>query len=465
MFQILAYTITMESIEDQDPAILNSKVDVGSDAWMKDERTAFEAFLKQYRADGQVNREPVPDGNSTLPQVVIDAPPEPGPAAQDGVIGDAGILDSTVPMDTSDIAAGNKGPPAPLDPTSRARSGAMLPPGENINTGERTKCQNRLIKRTPVELCFQERITPKYTNLPLFKKASEASTLMNKIRTGADVSRESNLSLPPICKPDNFVVKVEMIGAHIPEPGTVYNAVRSYNETTVLSEARVIVPPDNVDSVTLPDFAESISSTHRGVWTNIIQGTDGPIKFIDNAFSYTSSVNVSHAQLEGRKAGLVKKNVPVLFLLGDQSLPELIDDGECMAVVLRCDDASFESLKILILRVFKTKSCAKGVGLIPQGSLILTCLPGLLQKMGQNAFNIQFEYFEAWAQAFFATGKNIDTDPMPDSKFLVRHGVVVIPVFPPTKSWRLSSMMAIQSTLTATRLAKYPPPFPLPPSV
>ena len=71
-----------------------------------------------------------------------------------------------------------------------------------------------------------------------------------------------------------------------------------------------------------------------------------------------------------------------------------MDDGVNMVIVLRIEDASPDTLKHLILRSFRNKSCTKQ-GLIPPGSMILVCLPELLLTLGQAAFNIQFEHFES----------------------------------------------------------------------
>ena len=143
-------------------------------------------------------------------------------------------------------------------------------------------------------------------------------------------------------------------------------------------------------------------------------------------------MNIKHAHLHGHDLGLVNPGKPVLIILGDQNTPELMDDGVNMVIVLRIENASPDTLKDLILRAFKTKSCTK-LGLIPPGSMILVCLPELLLTLGQAAFNIQFEYFESWLTIFFARGVNIDPEPMPDNLKVLQHRTLVIPVFPPTK--------------------------------
>ena len=134
-----------------------------------------------------------------------------------------------------------------------------------------------------------------------------------------------------------------------------------------------------------------------------------------------------------------------------------MDDGVNMVIVLRIEDASPDTLKHLILRSFRNKSCTKQ-GLIPPGSMILVCLPELLLTLGQAAFNIQFEHFESWLTIFFARGVNIDLEPMLDNRKVIQHRTLMIPVFPPTKEYRRGVLSALQNTLHWVKLKQFPPP-------
>jgi hypothetical protein len=266
---------------------------------------------------------------------------------------------------------------------------------------------------------------------------------------------------------------VRQVAGVQPEPGTAYSAITLANGDLVLTEAHSVGPPntaidtDTTDTRTYghtnlvspkPSFAETYQRTARGVFSNLSQHKAGPITFIENAYLYTSSMNIKHAQLHGHDTSLVKPGKPVLIILGDQNTPELMDDGVNMVIVLRVENASPDSLKDLILRAFKNKSCTKQ-GLIPPGSMILVCLPEHLLTMGQAAFNIQLEYFESWLTIFFARGVNIDLEPMPDNLKTLQHGTLVIPVFPPTKEYRRSVLSALQNTLQLVKLKRFPPPF------
>ena len=209
----------------------------------------------------------------------------------------------------------------------------------------------------------------------------------------------------------------------------------------------------------IPSFAETYQKTARGVFYNLSQHKAGPIIFIENAYLYTSPMNIKHAHLHGHDLSLVNPGKPVLIILGDQNTPELMDDGVNMVIVLSIENASPDTLKDLILRAFKTKSCTKQ-GLIPPGSMILVCLPELLLTLGQAAFNIQFEYFESWLTIFFVRGVNFDLEPMPDNHKVLQHRTLVIPVFPPTKEYRRSVLSALQNTLQLVKFKWSPPPSP-----
>ena len=51
-------------------------------------------------------------------------------------------------------------------------------------------------------------------------------------------------------------------------------------------------------------------------------------------------MNIKHANLHSHDISLVNPGKPVLIILGDQNIPELIDDGENMVIILRIVDAS-----------------------------------------------------------------------------------------------------------------------------
>ena len=228
----------------------------------------------------------------------------------------------------------------------------------------------------------------------------------------------------------------------------------------MLTEAHSIDPPNSAmdDNFVLqiPSFAEeTYQKTHRGVFSNLSKHKAEPINFIKNAYLYMSSMHIKHDHLHDHNLSLVNLGKPVLIILGDQNTPELIDDWVNMVIVLRIVDASPDTLKDVILRAFKNKSCEKQ-GLIPTGSLVLFCLPELLLSLGKAAFNIQFDYLESWLTNFFARGVNIDLEPMQDNKSYPAQD----PVFPPTKEYRRGVLSALHTEHLAIGQTQVVPPHP-----
>ena len=381
-------------------------------------------------------------------------------------------------METDNIAPGNKTGTTSAETNSDVSQKAHHPFGNPTGKKSDTSTQDRLLTRGPVELKFKVRKAQKYIGLKLYSSVTRDLDRMNRIALGQDISRHypTHVLPPLVLTPEDPVILVRQVAGVQPEPGTAYSAITLANGDLVLTEAHSVGPPntaidtDTTDTRTYghtnlvspkPSFAETYQRTARGVFSNLSQQKAGPITFIENAYLYTSSMNIKHAQLHGHDTSLVKPGKPVLIILGDQNTPELMDDGVNMVIVLRVENASPDSLKDLILRAFKNKSCTKQ-GLIPPGSMILVCLPEHLLTMGQAAFNIQLEYFESWLTIFFASGKNIDLEPMPDNQKVLQHRTLVIPVFPPTKEYRRSVLSALQNTLQLVKLKRFPPPSPPP---
>ena len=396
--------------------------------------------------------------NHNLPQ-----PPVVSPTLSAGLPGDPSKLKPTGEpqlveyMDTSSGATDlvSKGQ---QKQTHSSQNNDTIDPRVHTSKDLSTNSQSRLINRPPVGLEHQGRKHPKYIGLSLQMKAQ---LLINRASKASKGEMEIGLpALPPIVKPDSNRIRVDLVGKARPPSGSCYNANVSRTGSILLSEATKIQPSKGNCNSNLPDFDESILNTQKGIWTNIIRGRDTPIELGDNEFSFTSSVNINHAKLVGRIASLIRTNEPILFVLGDESVPELLDDGNRMVVVLRGDGACFETLKVLILRVFKNKSRPKGAGLVPQGSMVLVCLPGLLCKLGQVAFNSQFEYFDSWIINYLATGVNIDNAPAPNNKTVKKNGLICLPICNPSNVSWLKKMSALQNTVSVCKLAKFVPPPP-----
>ena len=167
----------------------------------------------------------------------------------------------------------------------------------------------------------------------------------------------------------------------------------------------------------------------------------GHISFAENTYNYTFCMDINHKHLHGNQKDLVSPGKPILILLCDQNSPELIDEGIHMVIILIILDANLDNHKDIIISAFKIKSCCnKQDVLIQPGSLILVCLSELLFLLVQTTLTCSLSILRVGS---WTPGVNIDLEPMPDNSSVIRLGLVVIPVTPPTTNPTRSKCLAL----------------------
>ena len=216
---------------------------------------------------------------------------------------------------------------------------------------------------------------------------------------------------------------------------------------------------DVIKQSDFPDFAQTILKTARAINTNCFEKSKSILPVDKPQFGYTSSLKPGDINLGSHAGFRVSPDKPALILLGDQTCPEVAESNagsiSVMAAVIRAEDASFSSLKIVLKGVFKNVNKP----LIPKGSIILVCMPIELLRKDVGSFLIHYDLFEKWLAALVATGRDPDgKDGHPGFEAVRKAEMTILPIFPPTNNELLLERIAIVNHVTKAKLAVFPPP-------
>ena len=208
----------------------------------------------------------------------------------------------------------------------------------------------------------------------------------------------------------------------------------------------------------LPPFTTTLANTAAVVTTNCVKSQKNYSFFPTGTSAYfTLSIKANDPGWTSRGNVRLRTDRPWLWIIGDQSVPEILEGTESGRVVgvTRVEDASFGTLRTLLKATLPTNK--PRCGLFPVGSVILVSAPVELLRVDVSAFLALYNDFEKWLCARLRHAEDPDN-------FIFKEGevelseYVVLPIFPPTNDENLLHRIAAVNHNTMVKLAKFPAP-------
>ena len=212
--------------------------------------------------------------------------------------------------------------------------------------------------------------------------------------------------------------------------------------------------PDNLSQPDwLPDFTTTLGNTAAIVTTNCVRSPSNKIFSWytgGQSSNFTLSIKAQDNSFTSRGSFRMQKDSPWLWIMGDQSVPEVVEgsDGKVVGVT-RVEDASFDSLRNLI-----SSTLPRGKQVFPAGSIILVSVPVELSRVDVSAFLALYEDFEKWLCTRLHYGRDPDSNTR--SEEVEKSKYVILPIFPPTNDEAMLHRIAQINNNTKLKLTKFP---------